>query len=88
MRFSYGPQETHLEEDPQALQSLEQEINESVKQHGGIPAWFNWRSGRAWVVRGKPWREVFSLSYYSIYHLLIALAGHGYLRYPNATVVI
>lgn len=44
--------------DPEdALKTIEAEVREEAKRHGGLPSWLGTR-GRAWLVRGQPWMEV------------------------------
>ncbi|KAJ7184170.1 RNA12 protein-domain-containing protein [Mycena filopes] len=43
--------------DPEdALKTIEAEVQEEAKKHGGLPSWLGSRA-RAWLVRGQPWME-------------------------------
>lgn len=41
-----------------ALNAILQELKESTAKHGGIPSWIGLPTGSAWLVKGKPWKEV------------------------------
>ena len=48
-----------------ALNAILEELKESVAKHGGIPSWSGVPTGNIWLVKGKPWREVRCLFFYS-----------------------
>lgn len=40
-----------------ALKTIEAELKEEAKAHGGFPSWLG-GGGGVWLVKGKPWIEV------------------------------
>lgn len=41
-----------------ALNTIIRDLKESTAKHGGIPSWVGIQTGNAWIVKGKPWKEV------------------------------
>ncbi|TFK25029.1 exonuclease [Coprinopsis marcescibilis] len=55
VRFSYtGHPEV---ETAEILNEIEANIREQVDKTGGFQTWSGLRSGNAWIVQGKPWKE-------------------------------
>ncbi|KAI0807276.1 exonuclease [Fomes fomentarius] len=52
VRFKYNASEPES-----ALQTIVQNLRESVHSHGGVPSWCGLPSGEVWLVKGTPWRE-------------------------------
>jgi hypothetical protein len=40
-----------------ALKTIESELKEEAKKHGGLPSWLG-AGANVWLVEGKPWIEV------------------------------
>lgn len=62
VEFEYTPAS-----DPKDTVSVLAEIQEALRKaandHGGIPSWLGLRQGNIWLVKGRPWKEVNSLSW-------------------------
>ena len=41
-----------------ALVSIENDLREYARRHGGFPSWAGLSGGNIWLVKGHPWREV------------------------------
>lgn len=52
VRFSYSPP------DGDHWSTLQTVLSEEINKHGPLPTWLGVGSGKLWVVRGTPWREV------------------------------
>ncbi|KAG6811871.1 hypothetical protein H0H92_005447 [Tricholoma furcatifolium] len=52
VRFSYSAKDQEA-----ALTSIQSELFNLVERDGGFPSWLGLNKGRAWVVKGTPWRE-------------------------------
>lgn len=59
VRFSYTPSPSKtLPDGGDPLSALQSALNEEANKHGGLPTWMGVGSGKLWVVRGSPWKEV------------------------------
>jgi hypothetical protein len=41
------------------LSALESDLRQHIEKRGGLPSWLAWPRGNIWLVKGRPWREVF-----------------------------
>ena len=55
IKFSYSAG------DPEsALDTIMTDLRRTVDEEGGVPSWTGVNTGNVWLVKGKPWREVYS----------------------------
>jgi hypothetical protein len=57
VRFSY----TAEDEQPSKMQNS---LREELAKHGALPSWLGLGRGTIWLVKGTPWKEVLTNTYY------------------------
>jgi len=53
VRFNYT-----ASDEEGTLAAIEADVKQSIAERGGIQTWTGLRGGNAWLVKGKPWKEV------------------------------
>jgi hypothetical protein len=54
VKFNY----TNTDGSDSSFNAILRDIKNVSVKHGGIPSWIGWPRGDAWVIKGKPWKEV------------------------------
>lgn len=58
IHIRYPPSAVNVEDPSSHIEAV---VNAQISKQGGVPSWLGLRErGRAWVVRGRPYREVSS----------------------------